>query len=319
LEIIIDKVIEETTNKQNTELKIQESVANYKSLYNNMNLGFALHEIITDSDGKPYDYIFLDINEKFEEFTGLKAEGLVGKRFRDINKMSDPSMLELYGNVAFNNETIEYEEFNQQQDKYFNIRVYSPSKAKFVVLLSDVTTERKMSEELQLLSMVDSLTGLGNRRYFEEMIEHELSRSYVTMESMSILMIDIDDFKEYNNIFGRILGDACLTIAANQIRNACFRITDFVCKYDEDTFVAVLPDTDSDGAVLVAKRIIANLAEEKIVKNKEENSKYLTLSIGNATTVPRKVITKVELVNQAKAALEKAKQGGKNKYIIYKS
>jgi diguanylate cyclase (GGDEF)-like protein len=168
---------------------------------------------------------------------------------------------------------------------------------RFYLLSSD--TEKDHYVEL---SVVDGLTGVYNHRFFKHLLSREVTRIRRTPERISLLMIDIDDFKKYNDTYGHPAGDELLK-KASQIFKDCLRETDTVCRYGGEEFSIVLSQTDKQGAAAVAKRILTTI------------NLYLptSVSIGIAT-YPDDASNDADLVSKADTALYKAKHTGKNRY-----
>jgi len=152
------------------------------------------------------------------------------------------------------------------------------------------------------LAVHDGLTGLFNRRYFNELIKIEFNRNKRTPSSFSLLMLDIDDFKNYNDAQGHLAGDALLKDAAKVFKNSV-RAVDIVCRYGGEEFVVILPHTDKKGAQIIAERL------------RIQTGLYLpvTVSIGVAT-LPGDAGEIDELIEKADGALYEAKKSGKNKW-----
>ncbi len=121
----------------------------YKSIFNNIQVGFALHEIIVDDNNNPIDYRFLEINPAFESITGLNSEDILGKRVLEVLPDIEKSWIEKYGRVALTGEQISFEEYQQQLDKYFIAFAFSPSKGQFAVLFNDITNRKQEEFILQ--------------------------------------------------------------------------------------------------------------------------------------------------------------------------
>jgi len=153
------------------------------------------------------------------------------------------------------------------------------------------------------LAIIDGLTGLYNRRYFKGIVEHEFTRLRRSGACLSLMMIDIDNFKIYNDTKGHPAGDELLKKAAEVFKESV-REEDVVCRYGGEEFVVMLPGTDKKGSELVAERIRVQI------------SLYVatTVSIGIATS-PEDAPDSQSLLNKADAALYKAKQTGKNKWV----
>jgi len=160
----------------------------------------------------------------------------------------------------------------------------------------------------------DALTGIYNRRYFDENMKRIIRSLSRAGSTLSLLMIDIDFFNRYNEIYGRIEGDKCLKIVANAISRSVTRADDFVVRYGGEEFIVVLPYTDERGAQMVADKILRNIRNCNIPHKKNEAANFLTISIG--VTSSKVVHTHIadSFVKHADKLLSKSKQAGRNRY-----
>ena len=167
--------------------------------------------------------------------------------------------------------------------------------------------------QLQNLSNTDRLTGLPNRRYFDVRLQDLLAQAQRHDSLTTIMMLDVDHFKNYNDYYGHQQGDECLSQFGKCLREVLIRKTDFVARYGGEEFVVVLSDTDVEGATIIANKIIARLEEEKIPHCQSPVTNFVTASIGIAS---RKDITSIELVELADSALYQAKRNGRNQFMV---
>lgn len=166
--------------------------------------------------------------------------------------------------------------------------------------------------ELERLSVRDSLTGLFNRRYFDARLLEEWFRARRSNQSISLLMIDIDHFKRFNDTYGHIVGDQVLTATATVLEQGISRKTDFVARYGGEEFVALLYDTTPEGALTIAERIRVAVAEQTLPTNADQ----ITISIGVCAMIPRSGTPPELLAKCADAALYQAKQEGRNRVVL---
>lgn len=166
------------------------------------------------------------------------------------------------------------------------------------------------NRKLQELSDTDQLTGLKNRRYLNQFLEDEFSRSSRYSHSIAILMIDIDHFKSVNDNYGHLSGDRCLKAVAEQIRLSNREPTDLVARYGGEEFCFVLPETDSQGARVVAERILQQV--ENTVVTLKNGSLRVTCSIGLYAAVPESAKDVNLFIDRADEALYHSKQNGRN-------
>ncbi len=182
-------------------------------------------------------------------------------------------------------------------------------------------TKKKLeeaNERLWEMANLDGLTMIPNRRSFDIKLSEEFKRMKRDRKPLSLMMIDIDYFKKYNDHYGHIKGDDVLKDVANMLDKAVKRPGDFVARYGGEEFVVLLPDTILEGAKFLSIRIMQELQAMKIEHNKSEMSKYLTVSIGISVlgSDDRKT-TPQQLVNKADIALYIAKNKGRNRIEVH--
>lgn len=174
--------------------------------------------------------------------------------------------------------------------------------------------EVKEKHIYQELALLDGLTKIYNRRYFDELLGREVNRAIRYPQKFSLLMIDIDDFKKHNDAFGHLSGDHALKEIAQIIFNKA-RTTDFVARYGGEEFVVITPHTDKKSASVLAARILTLVnTHEFVLKNPSKNK--MTVSIGIAT-FSDDAKTKEELIERADQALYQAKKLGKNRVCLF--
>ncbi|WP_460416590.1 diguanylate cyclase [Pseudomonas sp. microsymbiont 2] len=169
---------------------------------------------------------------------------------------------------------------------------------------------------LQRLMNSDGLTGLSNRRHFDEYLELEWRRAMREQQQLSLLMIDVDYFKAFNDSFGHLAGDEALRQVAEAIRGSCSRPTDLPARYGGEEFALVLPNTSPGGARLVAEKLRQIIMGLKIAHTMPEATSYLTVSIGLATLTPSVGSHCRQLISAADKGLYQAKNSGRNQVGI---
>jgi len=165
----------------------------------------------------------------------------------------------------------------------------------------------------------DALTGIYNRRYMEEALNkivNAMKRAGGGM--LSVLILDLDYFKKYNDTYGHAEGDACLQAVAKAISVSITRTEDFVARYGGEEFVVVLPNAREDGACIIAERAIENVRNCNIPHSKNKAAPVVTLSIGIATGNVRTLETGLEYIKRADQALYASKANGRNRYTLYR-
>ena len=173
---------------------------------------------------------------------------------------------------------------------------------------------QQTNEKISKLSLIDGLTNVANRRGFDNKLEEEWHRSLRTKRPISLLMVDIDFFKNFNDTYGHLAGDDCLRTIGLILKNIANRATDFPARYGGEEFAIILPETDKQGAHAIAESIHDQVAQREIPHKTSDISQYLTVSIGLATLDDNTNIkSPIELIKMADEQLYKAKHEGRNK------
>lgn len=170
----------------------------------------------------------------------------------------------------------------------------------------------KQNIELLRLSQLDGMTEIANRRYFDESIQIELKRAIRNQQPMSVIMVDVDHFKRYNDTYGHLQGDDCLKRVAAILKRQNQRPADFVARYGGEEFVMLLPETELAGAVSLAEKIRFAIAAEQIPHEGSLTAAYVTASLGVTGGIPIEGDTPLQWLQQADAMLYKAKELGRN-------
>lgn len=173
----------------------------------------------------------------------------------------------------------------------------------------------RVQQELEALSFQDGLTGAANRRRLDAVLETEWASGRRSGRPLSLIMLDIDCFKQYNDHFGHLEGDDCLRRVVQVLDVSALRPRDLLARFGGEEFALVLPETDCDAALRVAQRCRALIAEAAIPHPASEVSTLLTLSIGVATVLPSDEVAPTWLLETADRRLYRAKQGGRDRIV----
>ncbi|MEP6979463.1 MAG: sensor domain-containing diguanylate cyclase [Nakamurella sp.] len=180
-----------------------------------------------------------------------------------------------------------------------------------VGLVLDITAEKAMEEQMLRMVMSDALTGVPNRRAFDQAMRTEWRRCTRALEPLSVLMIDIDNFKRFNDSFGHPVGDAALIAVGRALSGSLHRAGDVLARYGGEEFAVVMPGVDAVGAITVANRLVQAV---RAVTVRQAVGWNASVSIGAATWLPGSELTKSsELISRADAALYAAKAAGKDR------
>ena len=183
--------------------------------------------------------------------------------------------------------------------------------------LRDMQVElEKKNSELQRQSSLDGLTGIANRRRFDEYLEQEWLRATRDGKRLALILIDIDHFKAYNDSYGHQGGDACLKRVARTLDSELKRAADVAARYGGEEFVIVLPDTDLHGAGMIAGKLRNAVEALHIEHANSKTAQHVTISLGVASTFPREGGIPAALIELADEALYKAKESGRNQVCL---
>jgi len=216
---------------------------------------------------------------------------------------------------------LEYPCHAPTKKRWFSVRVtrFEEAGSVFVVVAHDNITQRVSAElrlleanrTLELQATTDPLTGIGNRRFFDERMDWEWKRHERARLPISVLLLDVDCFKEFNDCQGPFAGDECLKAIARVFKSAAYRAGDTVARYGREEFAGILPETPEAGALIVSERIVLAVRDLAIPHPATNMpSGIVTVSIGCATAIPCSSLSPFELLHRADAALYAAKSRG---------
>ena len=175
---------------------------------------------------------------------------------------------------------------------------------------------RQANQELHCLATIDNLTGIANRRQFDNYLEREWRRLARQQEPLSLILLDIDYFKRYNDSKGHQAGDNCLKKVASAIANVIQRPADLVARYGGEEFVVILPHTDLDGAVHIANKIQTAIRNLNLEHPLSDVSDIVTVSQGISSMIPFVESNPESLIYDADIALYNAKKQGRNQFCL---
>jgi diguanylate cyclase (GGDEF)-like protein/PAS domain S-box-containing protein len=297
----------------------------------------ALHKLVVDNSRDAIELGDLDgrrtyVSPGIKALTDWNPEDLVGRLFREVIHPADLAEVEMAMRAlraGSEGGTLEYRA-RKRDGSYFwaegSLRVYrDPATGRpigYLNLVRDIS-ERKRSEEhlqsayraMETLVVVDALTGIANRRRFDDLLATEWRRALREATPLSLLLIDADHFKRYNDTYGHVRGDSCLKQIAESALDVVLRPSDLVARYGGEEFAVVLPGTDETGAKGVAEDICQTVRNRRLPH--EGNAPgIVTVSIGCATMIPQRGKTSQDLIEAADQALYRAKGRGRNRVVV---
>ena len=191
---------------------------------------------------------------------------------------------------------------------------------KYILSSVENISERKKAEkqiarlqkELEQLSFQDGLTGIANRRMFDMVLEREWARAQREQLPLSLIITDIDYFKQYNDHYGHLEGDACLIRVADALNNVSRRSMDLVARYGGEEIVLLLPETTKDQAIQLAQQCCNTVYKLQIPHESSLTEKIITLSVGVDTVIPTIESLDVSIIESTDKLLYRAKENGRN-------
>ncbi|MEG2442371.1 MAG: sensor domain-containing diguanylate cyclase [Acinetobacter sp.] len=192
-----------------------------------------------------------------------------------------------------------------------------------VGFMFDISERKKQEQELETLkkqleeySYQDGLTGIANRRFFEDSYQREWLNAQREQQPLTIMLLDIDYFKQYNDHNGHLLGDACLKQIAQILKKSVSRPRDLVARFGGEEFVLILPDTSQASAIEVVERILQSIRTADICHSTSPLDQRLSVSLGVKTIIPTQKNDKMAFLKEVDQNLYLAKERGRNGYVI---
>jgi diguanylate cyclase (GGDEF)-like protein len=187
--------------------------------------------------------------------------------------------------------------------------------AAVIQTLRDLTALKTTQSELEKGAYIDALTGIANRRSFDNKMALEMGRLKRDGLPLSLLLIDVDHFKRFNDTYGHQAGDVCLQRIAGALTNETFRSADLAARYGGEEFAVVLPSVDENGARQVANRILERVVKLNVPHSANEGLGVASVSIGLISVVPDEQTTVETMIRAADKALYQAKNSGRNRVV----
>lgn len=324
-------VIRDITALKRIELELQSSEERYRSVITSLTEGVVLYQ----ADGK-----VIACNQSAEKILGLTANQLMGRTSIDINwqtiyedgtifpveihpamvtlKTGEPQFKVIMG-ICRENHPVTWILVNSQP------LIHTDQEHPYAAVASftDITEQRQAQEILKQqaeyqrsIALTDGLTQVANRRSFDEKIQTEWQRLLRERGYLSLILLDIDYFKFYNDHYGHQVGDTCLIQVAQTAAQQLKRPADLFARYGGEEFAVVLPNTNLDGAIIVAESIQQAIRDLSIPHQKSGVSDVITVSMGINCLMPNLDLSIDSLIKMTDEALYQAKQQGRDRYSV---
>jgi len=291
----------------------QEQAERLRTIVNNMAEGL----LIIEADGR-----IQFTNPACDKYLGYRESELAGRTLSDLlNPLVAQEYLDYFERYAASPETAHNHGTREVIIRHRNgssvcmdltLTPMYLRQPLFIGLLHDITHHKQSEDALQRAAMVDPLTKIANRRHFDSFLEKEWQRSMRSGQPLSLVVLDVDHFKLYNDTLGHPAGDACLQQVAQAIQSHALRPTDLAARYGGEEFVLLFAETEADSAYLLAESIRAHIEALQLPHPRSPTSPWITVSIGVATIRPHQLDNTETLFVAADRAMYVAKEGGRN-------
>ncbi len=291
----------------------QEQAERLRTIVDNMAEGL----LIIEANGR-----IQFTNPACDQHLGYGAEELAGSHIADLlNPLVAQEYLEYFARYAANPETAHSHGTREVIIRHkhgtsvcmdLTLTPMFLRQPLFIGLLHDITHHKLSEDALQRAAMVDPLTQIANRRHFDSFLEKEWQRAMRSGAPLSLVVLDVDHFKLFNDTLGHAAGDVCLQQVAQAISEHALRVTDIAARYGGEEFVLLFAETEAEAARNLAESIREHIEQLQLPHPKSPTSSWITVSIGVATMQPHQLDNIESLFVAADRAMYVAKEGGRN-------
>lgn len=296
----------------------QEARVLYEKVFHNTMQGV----IITDKDSN-----IILVNEAFTKITGYSLDEAIGNKPNMLSsgKQTAPFYQQLWENIQTKGQW-EGELWNKRKNgeifpEFLNISEVRDNDDKvtnYVAIFTDITESKNRENQLAAMSMRDALTGIANRRKLDQYFQEKWYMLATIEEPISLILIDIDYFKLYNDHYGHLEGDVALQKVAQLIAKSIVKDTGLVARYGGEEFAVVLPQYPIDAAFEMAQQIRSHIEQAAILHENSPIKEIISVSCGVASLIPTEDNHVTTLIEYADQALYDAKNHGRDRAVIFK-
>lgn len=315
----------EIERRQKTEENLEESRRLLSSVLNSSLDGIMAFNSVRDCEGNIVDFECSLVNPVAAENIGKTKKNLIGKHFlKELPSLKKTNLLAYYKSIITTGIIINKEFYYEHEyvKGWFQVVAVKIGDG-VAVTFRDITDRKQMELTLQQANLilekkanVDSLTHLANRRRFDEYLKQEWVRMREEKQYLSLILCDVDFFKNYNDTYGHLTGDECLRQVAQAIAATIKDKKNLVARYGGEEFAIILPYTIAEDAVKIAETIRCELQKLKIVHRASTANQYVTLSMGVASMIPTSEVSPKELITASDEALYQAKKLGRDRVVL---
>ena len=253
-------------------------------------------------------------NPACDRYLGYAPDELVGRSLQELLDGAEPGRCEGFDATSYGTREVSIRHRDgglRAMD--LTMTPMHAADGLFVALLHDITHHKRSEDALQRAAMLDPLTQIANRRHFDDFLHKEWQRAIRNSQPLSLVVLDVDHFKLYNDTLGHAAGDVCLQKVAQTLQDHAARPTDLAARYGGEEFVLLFAETPAENAVRLAGMIRAAVEALEVPNPRSTTSPWLTVSVGVATIVPTQLDAIDNLFVSADRAMYAAKAGGRNR------
>jgi two-component system, cell cycle response regulator len=322
---------QEVANRRETEEVLYQSRALLSSVLNSSLDGIAALQAVRDpATGDIEDFRCLVVNPVIARAFDRSREEMIGKLvLRKFVHRLDPELFDRFVDVVEMGEPLEQDFYYPSGNSSWFHFVAVKLGDGFAITIRDITARKQTelalqdaNDQLVLLANLDALTQVANRRCFNNRLKEEWQKLAQEQQPLSLILLDLDAFKRYNDYYGHLAGDDCLFKISQTLyqfirRQDINRPTDLVARYGGEEFTVLLPNTNLEGAIKVAARIQQAIDDLAIPHEQSTVKDIVTVSLGIASVVPTLEVKPDTIIAFADQALYEAKQQGRDRYCTY--
>ncbi len=263
----------DVTEQKNLEKAIIQNEQRLREMFDGMEEAFALHKMVYDEKGEIVNYRLVDVNPSYENYTGINLEQVRGKMITYIFNVEQPPFFDKYKEVSQTQKPVFFTRYFAPLKKYFRVSIFAPRPGYTASVFMDISEQKQLRESIENLSYKDKLTGLYNRRYYEEHVPFLASGENLPL---SLVICDMNALKLANDAFGHQLGDEVIQSAAKIIKKHVNK-NGLAARIGGDEFALLLPNTDFKAGLEILSSMKADTLEKSFGRIE------LSMSFGLAT------------------------------------
>ncbi|WP_341733429.1 diguanylate cyclase [Microcoleus sp. EPA2] len=316
----------EITIRREAEEVLYQSRALLASVLNSSLDGIAAMQAVRNPvTGEIEDFRCLVVNPVIARVFKRTREEMIGKLvLKKFLSNVAPELFQRFVEIVETGEPLEYDFYYEWgQSSWFHFVAVKLGDG-FAITIRDITTRKQMeiafketNQKLEILANLDALTQVANRGCFNNRLQSEWQRLALEKQPLSLILLDIDTFKSYNDYYGHLAGDNCLVRIGKTLQKVVHRPADLAARYGGEEFALLLPNTDLEGGIKIAQNIQQAIHSLAIPHEQSHVKNTLTVSLGIASLIPSLELEPHTLVAYADEALYQAKKQGRDRYCIY--